>query len=522
MTSHNESLKFLANLERRAKGIATEQRSKATNFFDEFSEKAALPNGGFHGGQIDRITEDWRPGTIGPNRMIQMNGRLLRERAWDLYLNNPHAAAVIDAIIANVIESGIVPERSDDWEKTWNRWGGLTPHATRHCDLSRDQTIYGLQETWMREVLVGGGCLLNFVTVDRRSQEIPIACELIGEDRFADYIDTYGPNPKTAYPVYNGIEVDPATGRTRAWHVRQYTENDLQYDPTETIRIPVNRGHYAYFKWKTNAKRGTTLLRTCLMWLWSLGYYTDNELKNSDIKSSWAYMIKTAAGTDLDWPDLENNTGVTTDIYGNTLERLEPQSVFRGFPGDAIEAVGPNVPGSDSLPWIQLIQRSIAVGAKVSYEEAYRDYSKGSFSSVRAAMASDRKRFKPMQQFVIAHFGNPVVSRFDDAAVGNFVNGFPSPSQWMEDRDDVWSEQEWSTPGWESPNPKDDATADDIRLNNGTATFKGIMGRGGVSWRKHFKQRNVEQQTDGYPEPAPVPQSRQLDPSTPNPEEQDV
>lgn len=476
-------------------------RSRARNFFDGFAERASMPNGGFHGGQIDRITEEWRPGTIGPNRMVQMNGRLLRERAWDLYLNNPHAAAVVDAIIANVVECGIIPERTEEWERAWERWGGLTPNGKNHCDLSQDQTINELQATWLREVLVGGGCLVHYVTVDRKSQPIPLALELLGEDRFAEYLESWGPNPKTANPVYNGIEIDVATGRTVAYHIRKHSENDLNFGAEDTIRINADRAHYGYFKWKTGAKRGTTLLRACLMWLWSLGYYTDNELKNSDVKSTWAYMIQTSEGADLDWPSLSDSSpeSGTTDIYGNRIEKLEGQQIFRGFPGDEIKAVGPNVPQSDSIPWIMLIQRSIAIGAKVSYEEAYRDYSKGSFSSVRAAMGSDRKRFRPMQDFAICHFCNPTVTRFDDTAVSNFANGFPSPSQWMQDREDVWDSQEWSTPGWESPNPKDDATAEDIRLKNGSINFKTIYGRQGKSWKKQFRQSGIERRDADYP-----------------------
>jgi len=491
---------FLKRLSGKAE-FSVQPRSRASNFFDGFSERAIMPNGGFHGGQIDRITEEWRPGTIGPNRMVQMNGRLLRERAWDLYINNPHAGAVIDALIANVIECGIIPERTEDWERAWERWGGLTPGNRNHCDLSRDQSINELQSTWFREVLVGGGCLINYVTVDRKSQQVPLALELIGEDRFAEHLEMFGTNPKTANPVFNGIEIDRATGRTLAFHIRKYAENDLYFDPDETVRIPADKAHYGYFKWRTGAKRGTTLLRSCLMWLWSLGYYTDNELKNSDVKSNWAYMITTSEGTDLDWPTLSDSSpeSGTTDVYGNKIEKLEGQQIFRGFPGDEIKAVGPNVPQSDSIPWILLIQRSIAIGAKVSYEEAYRDYSKGSFSSVRAAMGSDRKRFRPMQMFAICNFCNPTVSRFDNAAVSNFVNGFPSPSQWLQDRDDVWDAQEWSTPGWESPNPKDDAMAEDIRLKNGSTNFKTIVGRQGKSWKKHFRQSAIERSDPDYP-----------------------
>lgn len=487
--------------QRRVIRHSTKQRDQFFRQFQGSREQAAI-SGGLQGGKVDRITEEWRPGTIGPNRLVHMDGQLLRERAWDLYYNNPFAASAVDSYLANVIECGIFPERDEWWERAWNRWSGLTVHSSRECDLSRDQTMCGLQMTWLTELIVGGGCLTHYVPRPRREQSVPLAIELIGEDRFAEYIDQYGPNPKTANPVYNGIEVDQATGRTVAFHLRRHQPNDMSFDPLETIRLPAEQCEYAYCKRRTGAKRGTTALRAAIVWLWALGYYTDNELKNSDVKSTWAYMIKTAETADINWDDLldsDPDTG-TTDIYGNTIEKLEGQQIWRGYPGDEITPVGPNVPGSDSLPWILMIQRSIAIGMGLSYEEMFRDYTKGSWSSVRSAMASDRKRFRPLQRFAIHHFGNPTVRRFDAAAVGNLTEGFPSPTQWALEQDDAWHSQEWSTPGWESPNPKDDATADDIRLKNGTATFQSIMSRQGVSWRKHFRQREREMSTEGYPQ----------------------
>jgi len=476
------------------------ERTKAAQFFDGFRERA-IAGGGFHGGQSDRLNDDWKPGTIGPNRMVQMNGQLLRERAWDLYINNPFANSVIDAMLANVIECGLLPERDESWEKSWARWGGLTAHSDNDADLTRDQTINELQITWLREVFVGGGALVHYRNLPRRSQEIPLALEIIGEERFAEHVMQAGPNPKTANPVYNGIEVDVATGRTVAWHVRKGQPNDLNFDPEEAVRIPVQRGHYSYFKWRANAKRGTTKLRTVISWLWSIGYYADNELINSDIKSRWAYMILTDGDSDVEWADLNEHSESTVDAYGNTLENVQRGSIFRGFPGDQIAPVGPNVPASDCVPWLALMLRIIAVGAGVSYEEAYRDYTKGSWSSVRAAMSSDKKRFRPLQEFGINHFGNPTVRRFDETAVANYAAGFPSPVTWLTQRDETWDRQEWSAPGWESPNPKDDQMANKLGLETGSLTHQEIQGRKGRNWKKHFKQRALEQGTEGYPDP---------------------
>lgn len=483
-----ETLAFLGDLQARESAPARRPHS-GPRFDGAF--QSALP-GGFAGGKVDRLNEDWNPGTVGPNRAFAMDGRRLRERAWDLFRNNPFAKSAIDAYSANVIECGILPERDEDWGWEWDRWSGLTPHCTRECDITRTQAIHELAVTWLNEVLVGGGCLTHWVDMPRRSRRVPLAIELIGEERFADHLDSWGVNPKTANRVVQGHELDPATGETIAYHVLKGSPNDVDLDPFATIRLSRNTCDYAFLKEQTRQIRGTSALKAVVMWLWALGYYTDNELSASNAKSSWAYMIKTIPTAEFQ--GLLDDTAATGlyDISGNRIENLERAMVWRGSGNDSIETIGPNVPQAQSLPWILMIQRSIAIGTRLSYEEVFRDYSKGSFSSVRMARGQDIKRYTPLQWFAIAHFYAPTVNRFDLAATGAMLDGFPSPAEFAEQIDDVYRNLEWQTPGWESPNPRDDAEADDIRLANRTITRKEIYGRRGSSWNRAKRQIKSE------------------------------
>lgn len=469
----------------------------------------AASSGGFQGGKLDRITEEWNPGTIGPNRAIQMDGKRLRERARDLVINNPKAGAAVDAYIANVLECGITPKpKFDDpetrglWTGAWDRWGGLTAHATREADITEKETIYELAALWLRELIIAGGVLTHYVErplrAGGRGRTLPTSIELIAEERFADEVQYSGPNTKTANPVINGVEIEESTGRDLAYWVWSVEPNDLRFAfDRAPLRLPVEECEYSFFRGRIGQNRGYSLFHAVVVWLWALGFYTDNELKNSDIKSCWAYFIQTNPEFNGDFADLLDSspeTG-TTDFYGNKVEKLEPQSIFRGTPGDTIQSVGPNVPGSDSLPWIQLIERSIAIGVGLSYEELCRDYSKGSFSSVRAAMNSDRKRYRRMQKFAINHFCNPTYRRFAAAGARVGLDGFPRPSEFLSDMD-AWLSVDWRPPGWESVNPRDDAQADDIGLKNGTKTRSGIIAKTGGDWEEVDEQREREMESE--------------------------
>lgn len=498
MSTTDETLAFLADLEQQhqtAEAPAAAPGNRRHAFMDGWSSgyQAASFGGGFAGGKVDRLTADWQPGQIGPNRTFRMDGKLLRQRARDLVDNNPFAISAIDAYLANVIECGMVFERDEGWEKAWELWGGLRPHSGPECDFYADQTIDELARSWFFEVMVGGGCLTHFLPMPRRSQRIPLALELIPEERFAEHLTTWGRNNKTANRIIDGMEVDPH-GRVVAWHVlKAHPNDDPEMDPLATLRIPRENGEYAFIKDRPQSRRGTTILKQAIMWLWALGYYTDNELAASTAKSSWAMIIKRGKDSTANWEGVETEqSSQLTDINGNPVSGYEPAMVWHGGDGDSIEGIGPNVPQGESTPWLLMIQRAIAVGVRLSYEEVFRDYSKGSFSSVRMARGQDIKRYKPHQRFALSRFYNPTLRRFDLAAVGAMFPGLPSPQQYLSERDDILDRHEWQTPGWESPNPRDDALADDIRLTNRTDTRHNIAGRRGLSYRRLRTQTREE------------------------------
>lgn len=437
--------------------------------------------GGFHGGQFDRLSESWNPGNVGPNMAQRMGGMVLRQRARDLVLNNPYAFSAVDGYVANVIQVGITPKPGFDdrdarkrWIAAFEKWGGITAQSTRECDITGHDTYYDLQALWLTEVIVGGGCLVHYVEMPRKGRSIPLAMEMIPEERFYDFQEWSGPNTKTANRVINGVEIDSATGAAVAYWVRV---GDMDTDPTgesfEPVRIERSQCEYAYFKRRSGQYRGYTLLASAVIWLHAIGYYTDNEMYASNAKSAYAYMIQTNLNADsgFSWNVLEDNICEqgTVDYYGNPVTNHQTGMIFRGAPGDTIQAVGPNVPGSDSGAWIEMILRSISIGCGISYEELCRDYSKGNFSSTRASGNSDRIRYRRMWNFCDRRLNNPTWSRFAAASVRAGTDGFPSAQEFISNQDDLLRVR-WEGPSWESVNPSDDALADDIRLKNGTKT----------------------------------------------------
>jgi lambda family phage portal protein len=510
--SENRVLDFLRRAENPAPAPRRRARSHAEKFFAGSDWQSSLgtgsgtSRGGFDGAKFDRATEDWNPGTIGPNRLHHMDARVMRERARDLVINNPYAAAAVDAYICNVVECGISPKPQFDdedrrklWDRQWRIWGGLTAVADSQADITGHDSIYALQALWLKEVIEAGGCLIHFVELPRdrsNGRSLPLAIELIPEERFAEERDTgmLAPtgNTKTANPIIRGIEIDQATGRPAAYWIKPAMPNDVYFAPLTPVRIPADQCSYGFFRRRIGQYRGHTLLHAAIMYLWQLGYYVSNEMLASQMKSAWAYMIKTDGDADFDWLNPQDDDPTcATDAFGNTLEKITPGMVWRGMKGDEVDAVGPNVPQADSLPWIQLIERSIASGVHLSESELTRDYSRSNFSNTRAAANADRKRFRKMQDFTRSKFCNAVWRRFVQSAARFGIDGFPSQSDFMNNMED-WLEVRHRAPGWASVNPLDDARADQIEVEMNTTTREEIIAERGGDWEATFEQAAKE------------------------------
>jgi len=329
-------------------------------------------------------------------------------------------------------------------------------------------------------------------------------------------------NPKTTNPIIRGVEIDPATGRALAYWIKPAMPNDVYFGPIIPVRVPADQCSYGFFRRRVGAFRGHTLLHAAIMYLWQLGYYVSNELLASQMKSAWAYMIKTDSDAGFDWLGLQDEDPTcATDAFGNALEKVKPGMIWRGCKGDEVDAVGPNVPQGDSLPWIQLIERSIAAAVALSESELTRDYSRSNFSNTRAAANADRKRFRKMQDFTRTKFCNPVWRRFVQSACRFGIDGFPSQADFFANMED-WLEVRHRAPGWASVNPLDDARADPIEVQMNTSTREDIIAERGGDWEATFEQAAKEKiklasldlsttvdSTDATAEPAPSSASQE-------------
>lgn len=499
---------FLRHLERRHRAAdrAAAVRAHSGSPWSEPGWHGA----GYDAGEMGRLTGDWNPGTIGPNRLHQLHARTIRERVRDLERNNPKAVSAINAFLRNVISQGITPKPQianatlrSEWEDEWEHWAGVVPGSDFHCDLAQRQTLYGIQTQILREIIVAGGVLVVFNTSERigNGRRHPLAIELVPEERIAEENDSWTSGawvaPRSGNPIVRGVELDRRTGRHLAYWVKPAQVNDVGGDEGRPVRIDASRCRYLSLLTLTGQVRGISLLAPIVLSTQRLGGYLDSELVAAEMKAQWAYMVQSSD----DAPDLvstlaDDASVAVVDADGNKLERMSPGSVYYGRPGDKISAVGPNVPQSDSVPWINLIEQSIAQGLDLSAIELSRDYSRVNFSSARAAMNRDRKTYRFLQSYLIDHILNRVWYEWVRGAVLVGRPGFPAAQAFLDDPDQ-YLKVRWRTPGWDTVNPVDDAQAQRIMLQDGTITREEICAARGVDWEETQRQWELENSVFG-------------------------
>jgi lambda family phage portal protein len=288
------------------------------------------------------------------------------------------------------------------------------------------------------------------------ARKFPLTLELIESDRLISESSTFGAigtTPAEGNEIRRGIEIN-GNGETVAFHLWDRHPNDLAtgINGTGSSRVDADRMLHLYQCDRVGQTRGVSWLATVVMWLRDLGVYLENELMASSITSCLTAVIKTVDSGDS-FGGLAGDSGEDdTDTRGNTFERFEPGLVAHLMPGEDIEVINPARSQSEAAVWINLILRSIAVGANISFELLSRDYSQTNFSSNRASQLEDRRAFRPIQKAMVWDFCQPIYERWFEHNVLAGVAGFPNAATFFA-QPERWLAVQWHTPGWEWVDP---------------------------------------------------------------------
>ncbi len=290
----------------------------------------------------------------------------LRARARWLSANNPIMSNIDKTIINNVIGKGIEIQADDAIEAAFDEW-------VLKCDLTGRQTFYDMQWLILKTRFVDGE-----IFIYKKPTKDGLRLQLIE----ADQIDTYAGQ--------SGLELD-SDGRVTAYHFK--TDNGTQKIDAKYII------HY-YRAERVSQYRGVSEYSQSVIDIKNFQGFTTANIQSLRARANIAYVVE---GNDIN----PTNYGATEED-SEKIQEINNSFVFYLNQGESIQALDSKATPVNYAEFVESTVRMIATGRNISYELAFRDFSRVNFSSARASIIQDNKRFDAEQQHLITYVLNDI------------------------------------------------------------------------------------------------------------------
>jgi lambda family phage portal protein len=299
---------------------------------------------------------------------------MVRERARDAYRNNPWARRAVDALAVGAVGAGIKPQARADGDlkrrlqQEWLLW-------TDAADFAGRFDFYGLQQAALRTMLVDGEAIIRLLV--EPGQRIPLQLQLLT----GEYLDSSRVDGQTL----NGIEYDAAGRRMAYWLFRRHPADAPNM---QSVRVPAEQVIHLYAPIQPGVERGVSWLAPALVPLRELQEFIEAALVRQKIASLFCGYVQTADGS--------NPLNQT-----NAVPTLEPGSIVRLQPGEAVEFSEPPDVGQTYEPFVRQQLRAIASALNVPYEILSGDVSQVTFASGRHALLEYRRQLESIQHHIV-------------------------------------------------------------------------------------------------------------------------
>lgn len=441
----------------------------------------------YDGANTGRLGGGWT--AVSGNAELTDSGyrNTLRDRARDLERNSDFAQAVIDALVRNVVGTGITmqcriplkndPSKFDDAlcsqiEEKWEEWC-----RGRNCDITGYSSFYELQAMALRRMVVDGDSL-SLKIYDRTSR-IPFKIQMTEPD----LLDTGRLKADgTGNLVVSGIEVN---GYNKPLAYYFYSQTLDGFTTFQSKRVPADRVIHLYPKHRPTQVRGVSMLASTINRLKDTEEFLEADLVAARIAASFAMFVKTNDGIGR----MAKNSTLNTDDQ-TRREYIEPGMIEYLRPGEDIQTAQPGMQAGNSAEYVKMQTRIIAAAKGMSYEVVSRDMKGSTFSSARQSHLEDRKTFVPLQRFMIEHFNWEIYTNWIISAV--LAGEFDIPD-FFQDMP-RYMKHAWITPGWAWIDPVKEVDAAIKGIGAGLNCYADELASQGKDWEDVYQQRAREQE----------------------------
>lgn len=449
------------------------------HIFGRRRKKATPSRRGYAAAKFDRLTSDWRPGSLSSDGELRMALKTLRNRSRDLAINNDYVRKYLNMVITNVVgpkgitlqarcanpQSAAATLASKEIEDAWKEWG-----QKGVCTRSGMYSWHELQCLVIQSAVRDGEILVRKYSGPSAGNEFKFAVEPFE----ADYLDeTYNLYPVNGRTISMGVEIDDHR-RPLAYHLLKGHPGNLFYGyGRERIRVPAGEVVHLYRSDRSEQSRGVPWAHTAMGTLKMLGAYEEAELVAARAAASKMGFLQTPTGEDYEGSDRDENTK-------EPISEFEPGIIEQLPSGMEFQSFNPDYPSGNYAPFKKALIQKVASGLNVAYSSLASDLEKVNYSSIRAGVLEERNNWRVVQNWMIESFYQPV---FDEWLFQSMLAGKVSYSSWTQFQSAYWQPR-----GWDWVDPLKDEKANVEAINNGLRTRREIIAERGEDIDEVFRQ----------------------------------
>ena len=442
-------------------------------------------------------TGAWNPADPNVNTVIANSLSTLRSRARQLVRDMPAMATAVDRLEQYTVGDGIrLQGRVKDpdtgklaqgintrIEDAWKWW-------CDEADAGGRLHFYELQQLACRqEIEVGEYVIVKQVT-RAANRFLPFQLLMLEPDQVAGY----GATPLPGNDIYQGIEYDPRSSKSQAFH---FDDPDRWKKP---LRIPANQVIHGFRTLRPTQLRGVTPLAPAILLAHQLRDYLEAEISSAQRAARWLAFVTSQDPA----ASMEAFGALATpahEAHGNEKYTMEMGNAIIDFlrAGENVTIANHNRPGESFTPFVKFILQTFAATLGVTYEMVSGDYGDAKYTGARVGRNDMLKGIKIRRGRLIRRLCESVRKEFMDWAV--LTGKLDLPGYFG--NEDYWHNAVWMEPGMEQLDPLREGRAESDAVEKKLRSPHEVLQARGrdpeqvldewAEWRQMLEERGLDE-----------------------------
>lgn len=452
--------------------------------------RTELMGRGYDGGKTNRFNKNKVVTDGNANQeLLQANALInIRKFSRDLCRNSPIGKSIKKALIAHIVGRGYtlqanakspdgkpLPEENEKIERGWKIWS-----KKKNCDIRGKKSFNQFTRQAVGQYLETGEYIVNKVSKFRTGNPLSFKLEAIESDLLNAAYNNENER------IIGGIKLDDG-GMPIEYNIL-INSKSLFGNPTPMNhrQIPAENIIHSYIEDRPNQLRGEPWLAPAIIFLQTAHRTVEAELYATEVQACLTAIYSSKSGFK---GKMAGSEDPNPNADGNRIRKIAP-GLIAEIPGlDKFNVVEPQRPGNTFTPFIDFIIKLISASVDLSYQKVAKDYSKGSFSSLRMGDQDDRRHLNPIQSIIVDDIVKEVYDEFLDESV---LRGLVRMPNYANNKDN-YQLATFTPQPYKYIDPLKDSAADRESLKSGRRTHKQYLDEEGVDWKDHFDQLAAEQ-----------------------------